>query len=120
MFSTNRAIGPSGRMVQMGHVACVHHNRYCGGLRTHPPEVQSEMPQAYIVIFFLFFAVLAFGWFYWQRAKARGPAEPADASAGSVATTDATPAASTDAAPVASTDASDHVHAAGDEHDHPH
>ena len=29
------------------------------------------MPQAYIVIFLLFFAVLAFGWFYWQRAKAR-------------------------------------------------
>ena len=29
------------------------------------------MPQALIVIFLLFFAVLAFGWFYWQRAKAR-------------------------------------------------
>ena len=29
------------------------------------------MPQAYIVIFLLFFAVLAFGWFYWQRAKSR-------------------------------------------------
>lgn len=27
--------------------------------------------QAVIVIFLLFFAVLAFGWFYWQRAKAR-------------------------------------------------
>ena len=39
------------------------------------------MPQAYIIIFLLFFAVLAFGWFYWQRAKARGTAEPvADAS----------------------------------------
>ena len=29
------------------------------------------MPQALIVIFMLFFAVLAFAWFYWQRAKAR-------------------------------------------------
>lgn len=29
------------------------------------------MPQELIVIFLLFFAVLAFGWFYWQRAKAR-------------------------------------------------
>lgn len=29
------------------------------------------MPQALIVIFLLFFAILAFAWFYWQRAKAR-------------------------------------------------
>jgi hypothetical protein len=29
------------------------------------------VPQAYIVIFLLFFAVLAFAWFYLQRAKAR-------------------------------------------------
>ena len=29
------------------------------------------MPQAYIVIFLLFFAVLAFAWFYLQRAKTR-------------------------------------------------
>ena len=29
------------------------------------------MPQSLIVIFLLFIAVLAFGWFYWQRAKAR-------------------------------------------------
>ncbi len=37
------------------------------------------MPQQLIVIFLLFFAVLAFAWFYWQRAKARGAAtvEPA-------------------------------------------
>ena len=34
-------------------------------------EVLVPMPEAYIVIFLLFFAVLAFGWFYWQRAKAR-------------------------------------------------
>lgn len=26
-----------------------------------------------IVVFLLFFAVLAFGWFYWQRAKGRTP-----------------------------------------------
>jgi len=44
------------------------------------------MPQTLIVIFLLFFAVLAFGWFYWQRAKARtveqtpaeAPQEPTD------------------------------------------
>ena len=29
------------------------------------------MPQAAIVIFLLFFAVLAFAWFYLQRAKSR-------------------------------------------------
>ena len=29
------------------------------------------MPQAYIVIFLLFFAALAFAWFYLQRAKSR-------------------------------------------------
>ncbi|MGI8929498.1 MAG: hypothetical protein ACR2H0_08580 [Candidatus Limnocylindrales bacterium] len=27
--------------------------------------------EAYIVVFLLFFAVLAFAWFYFQRAKAR-------------------------------------------------
>jgi hypothetical protein len=29
------------------------------------------MPQTLIVIFLLMFAILAFAWFYWQRAKAR-------------------------------------------------
>ena len=39
------------------------------------------MPQALIVIFLLFFAVLAFAWFYLQRAKARTPAaESTDAA----------------------------------------
>jgi predicted negative regulator of RcsB-dependent stress response len=37
------------------------------------------MPQALIVIFLLFFAVLAFGWFYWQRAKARDAANGSQA-----------------------------------------
>ena len=57
------------------------------------------MPQALIVIFLLFFSVLAFAWFYWQRAKARTPeaaaATPAgDASAPAepVETADTTPA----------------------------
>ena len=46
------------------------------------PEVHSKMPQALIVIFLLFFAVLAFAWFYWQRAKARDAAKTtADTSA---------------------------------------
>lgn len=40
------------------------------------------MPESLIVIFLLFIAVLAFGWFYWQRAKTRDAAKdsPADAT----------------------------------------
>ena len=51
----------------------------------------SPMPTAVIVVFFLFFAVLAFGWFYLQRAKGRettttvettpAPSDTTDASA---------------------------------------
>ena len=43
-----------------------------------------------IVIFFLFFAVLAFGWFYLQRAKARDAA---------TATADVAPATAAPAEP---------------------
>jgi predicted negative regulator of RcsB-dependent stress response len=50
------------------------------------------MPQALIVIFLLFFAVLAFGWFYWQRAKARD----AGTTTASASTTDSAEATSTD------------------------
>lgn len=50
------------------------------------------MPQELIVIFLLFFAVLTFGWFYWQRAKARASTTATDATTG--ATTDATAPAS--------------------------
>jgi Flp pilus assembly protein TadB len=64
-----------------------------------------------IVVFLLMFAMLAFAWFYLQRAKARTDA--------SVASSDA--AAATDAAaPAATAPADDHVHTADDEHDHPH
>jgi hypothetical protein len=46
------------------------------------------MPSQLIVIFLLMFAVLAFGWFYWQRAKSRGtdtvvttePGDPTDST----------------------------------------
>jgi predicted negative regulator of RcsB-dependent stress response len=47
------------------------------------------MPTQLIVVFLLFFAVLAFGWFYWQRAKSRDtntavttstPKEPTDST----------------------------------------
>jgi hypothetical protein len=48
------------------------------------------MPQTLIVIFLLMFAVLAFGWFYWQRAKSR-PAAPSSAPE-QAETTDSTPA----------------------------
>ena len=55
------------------------------------------MPQTLIVIFLLFFAVLAFAWFYWQRAKARSTetvaATPtAPATVEQAETTDSTPA----------------------------
>jgi hypothetical protein len=46
-------------------------NGYSARQSTHPSEVATNMPQTLIVIFLLFFAVLAFGWFYLQRAKAR-------------------------------------------------
>ena len=50
------------------------------------------MPQALIIIFLLFFAVLAFGWFYWQRAKARATdvatATPAESAPVAPATTE--------------------------------
>ena len=48
------------------------------------------MPQAVIIVFLLMFAMLAFGWFYWQRAKTRSggtvlttgePTEPTDSTA---------------------------------------
>ena len=61
-----------------------------------------------IVVFLLMFAMLAFAWFYLQRAKTRPDASVASSDA-SVASTDA-------AAPAAA----DHVHTPGDEHDHPH
>lgn len=52
------------------------------------------MPTELIVIFLLFFAVLAFGWFYLQRAKARTET--------TVTTTEpAAPAAQTDEPPTA-------------------
>ena len=61
-------------MGRRGHVGQAAGSRYFRGPSTHPPEVRNPMPQALIVIFLLFFAVLAFGWFYWQRAKARDAA----------------------------------------------
>ncbi len=49
------------------------------------------MPTQLIVIFLLMFAVLAFGWFYWQRAKSRGTDTPATATE-ATEPTDSTPA----------------------------
>ena len=49
------------------------------------------MPQALIVIFMLFFAVLAFAWFYWQRAKAR-TVDPTTTAEQTTEPTDSTPA----------------------------
>jgi hypothetical protein len=61
-------------MARRGHVGETLLSGYFPRQSTHPPEVRNPMPQALIVIFLLFFAVLAFGWFYWQRAKARAAA----------------------------------------------
>ena len=68
--------------------------------RTHPPEVHTHMyPTILIIIFLLFFAVLAFGWFYWQRAKARAADETTDVASETV---DAAPAPVETDAPAAS------------------
>jgi lipopolysaccharide export system protein LptC len=50
------------------------------------------MPQALVVIFLLMFAVLAFGWFYWQRAKARDTVVTTGEPTESTESTDSTPA----------------------------
>lgn len=57
-------------MTGMGHVARPPSGRYSSG--THPHEVPTVYPQVLIPIFMLFVAALAYGWFYWQHAKARG------------------------------------------------
>jgi hypothetical protein len=44
------------------------------GRCSHPLEACSVYPAVLIPIFLLFIAVLAYGWFYWQRAKARDAA----------------------------------------------
>ena len=46
------------------------------------------MPQALIVIFLLFFAVLAAGWFYLQRAKARDAGKVSTDSSATITSTD--------------------------------
>jgi len=47
--------------------------------RPAPIEVDFVYPQILIPIFMLFVAVLAYGWFYWQHAKARGAASKPEA-----------------------------------------
>jgi len=51
------------------------------------------MPTAIIVIFLLFFAVLAFAWFYVQRAKTRDVVTTDTASSSTVAPADTAPEA---------------------------
>ena len=48
------------------------------------------MPQAVIVIFLLFFAVLAFAWFYFQRAKGRTSTTSASTTASTTAPVETT------------------------------
>jgi hypothetical protein len=50
------------------------------------------MPTELIVVFLLMFAVLAFGWFYWQRAKARGTDTVVTTTDAATEPTDTTPA----------------------------
>ena len=54
--------------------------------------------EAYIVIFMLLFAILAFGWFYLQRAKTRGPAADGEAVGAAAAPAPSTAAPTTPAA----------------------
>ena len=56
-------------------------------------------PTILIIIFLLFFAVLAFGWFYWQRAKARTAGETSDVATEAA---DAAPAPTETDAPASS------------------
>ena len=49
------------------------------------------MPTAIIVIFLLFFAVLAFAWFYVQRAKTREVVTTNAAGSSAVTTADTAP-----------------------------
>ncbi len=51
------------------------------------------MPTAIIVIFLLFFAVLAFAWFYVQRAKTRDVVATDTAGSSTVAPADTAPEA---------------------------
>lgn len=60
------------RVVLMGHVARCHRNRTIQPSK-HLLALRWHAVEAVIIIFLLFFAVLAFAWFYWQRAKARSP-----------------------------------------------
>jgi Flp pilus assembly protein TadG len=62
------------------------------------------MPQEYIVIFLLFLAVLAFAWFYLQRAKARPTTDGASKTAA------AAPAESTAAEHADHAEHGDHSH----------
>ena len=58
------------------------------------------MPTAIIVIFLLFFAVLAFGWFYVQRAKARDVVVTTDTAPRSTTVTTADTAPEAPARPI--------------------
>src|SRR5688500_10077981 len=107
------AIGPMRRWAVRAMSPAVPTTDTAPGQATHRPEVRNDMPQAYIVIFLLFFAVLAFAWFYLQRAKARTTTD-------SVSTT----AAAAPAAPAASAAAEHADHADHGDHsehgDHSH
>ena len=91
-------------MAPAGHVAWRHRNRYCARPGNSSTEVQNDMPQEYIVIFLLFVAVLAFAWFYLQRAKARTTTDGASTTAA------AAPAESTAAEHADHAEHGDHSH----------
>ena len=54
-------------MAREDHIGLAAAAGYCRPIK-HPPE---ETDMDYIWLFLLFFAALAAGWFYLQRAKAR-------------------------------------------------
>jgi hypothetical protein len=110
---------PIRHMGQKGHPRIRDGNGYLARYQEPAQRLIFDMPQALIVIFLLFFAVLAFAWFYLQRAKAR------DAATGDSTDSTATPAMaasspSGDSSYVQSTDAS-HEHDEHEDHsDHSH
>jgi hypothetical protein len=76
------------------------------------------MPQALIVVFLLFFAVLAFAWFYLQRAKARDESSGEAADTSTPAMAASTPSGEASFAQ-STTDAShEHDHDEHEAHDH--
>jgi hypothetical protein len=102
-------------MGQKGHAPTHAHDRYSTRYQEPAQRLTFDMPQALIVIFLLFFAVLAFAWFYLQRAKARDTSAEATDSTATPAMAASTP--SGEASYAQSTTDASHEHPEHDEHE---